>query len=94
MRSALVFVTALRLVNTLVVVTGFWCIWKNVLPALGILQHIVIWTTSDARGNPVVVDAACLAAAFLFIILTVITARNLPGLLQVVILQAGQNYPF
>ena len=77
----------IRLVNTLVVVIGFWCIWRNVMPALGILEHIEIWTTTDAKGNPLVIDASCLAMAFLFIVLTIITARNLPGLLQVVVLQ-------
>lgn len=77
----------IRLVNVLVILIGFWYIWKNVLPALAIFDDKELWTTTDAAGNPVVIDAGCLVKALLYLVFTIIMARNLPGILQVAILQ-------
>ncbi|HVP13014.1 MAG TPA: mechanosensitive ion channel domain-containing protein [Phycisphaerae bacterium] len=92
-----------------------WMVWANVLPALEPLRGIVLWTnhveTADtitlpdgsstvskvARALPVTLSDLCLAIAV--ISLTIIAARNLPGLLEVTLLDrlplaASSRYAF
>ncbi|MBN2376254.1 MAG: mechanosensitive ion channel [Sedimentisphaerales bacterium] len=67
-------------------IVGIWVIWKNVLPALGIFNQVKLWTTT-VGDITVPVTLASLLLALIIIVITVITARNIPGLLELVILQ-------
>jgi len=73
------------LVSSLIV--GFWLIWKDVLPALGIFNQVELWTTTAMDGKVVSVTLTSLFLALIIIVITTITARNIPGLLELVILQ-------
>ncbi|HPD47645.1 MAG TPA: mechanosensitive ion channel [Anaerohalosphaeraceae bacterium] len=81
---------AIRLVqaiNVLVLAAGMWWLWRDVLPALEGFRDVTVWTTSDAQGNQIVVSVTALVRAAVIGALTVIVARNVPGLLDMVILQ-------
>ena len=91
---------------------GLWLVWVDVLPALGILRSVELWETTveafEATGTDGAAEAgavsqlqtitlADLALAVLILVLTTLAARNLPGLLQITVLQrlpldAGARY--
>ncbi len=81
------------LLRTLVVVgvlALLWALWKNLLPALNILDRVELTRpTLDSTGNVIVaaVTLGSLLLASLVIALTIVAARNLPGLLELVVLQ-------
>ncbi|MEN6457374.1 MAG: mechanosensitive ion channel domain-containing protein [Thermoguttaceae bacterium] len=92
---------------------AFWCAWVDVLPALGVLNRIEIWQTtasvtenvSTADGKtqskvierPAPVTLANLVLAVIVLAMTIIAAKNIPGLLEMALLQnlpldAGARY--
>ncbi|HEY4759447.1 MAG TPA: mechanosensitive ion channel domain-containing protein [Thermoguttaceae bacterium] len=105
-----------RLVEYSLAVAGLlavWFIWIDVLPALGILNRVNIWTTtvnvtesvssaeSAATTRTVLktesVTLAHLSLAILALATTLIAAKNIPGLLEMAVLQhlpvdAGVRY--
>ena len=90
----------LRIVTLLALGLGVWWIWADLLPALGALREIVLWEYVSGSGESsatAAVTAAGLGLALLFVVLTFLAARNLPGLLEVAVLQrlevdAGARY--
>ena len=67
-------------------IMGLWLIWKDVLPALGIFNQVELWTTT-VGDKTVSVTLTSLFLALIIVLITIITARNIPGLLELVILQ-------
>jgi potassium efflux system protein len=81
-------------------ILGLWAIWADVLPAVGILREVGLWTTTeqvavevtDAAGtvqtrlepHVVPITLADLALAVLIAVMTLVVVRNLPGLLAIV----------
>ena len=65
---------------------GLVWVWAEVLPAITRLDEIVLWTFSDtgADGLPVAQPVSLMAALFGFVALalTVVSSRNLPGLIE------------
>ncbi len=99
----------LRTVLTLAMVLAAWFVWSESLPALGALDRVELWThtvTASAGGGNgaagaveeiVPVTLADLGIAVLMIVLTVVAARNVPGFLEIAVLQrihvdAGVRY--
>jgi len=75
-----------RLVRSVValgMLVGLWFIWADVLPALRVLQRVDLWSYGDGT----VVTLADLAAAVVVTVVTLLAAQNLPGLLEVAVLQ-------
>jgi len=75
-----------RLVRSLValaMLVGLWFIWVDVLPALRVLQRVDLWSYGDGT----IVTLADLAAAVLVAVVTTLAAQNLPGLMEVAVLQ-------
>jgi potassium-dependent mechanosensitive channel len=73
-------------------VVGTWMIWDDVLPALGILREVTLWSAGGAS-----VTLAHVIAAIVTIALTVAAARNVAGILEITVLQrfhaeAGLRY--
>ncbi len=105
-----------RLVEYSLVMAGalaLWCTWVNVLPALGILNRVVVWETTvtttesvtaadgqtqpQVTERPVAITLADLGLALVILATTVIAAKNIPGLLEMAVLQhlpmdAGVRY--
>jgi potassium efflux system protein len=72
-----------RLINAVVfvlIVIGLWYIWQDALPALSALGDITIWKKQD-------ITLGSFVTALIIIIMTFITARNVPGLLEIVVLR-------
>jgi potassium efflux system protein len=81
--------------------TSLWLIWGDVLPALGVLNRIELWqsglTSGDPDAGPVYVLLTDVIQAVVLFAFTWIAGRNLPGLLEIAVLQklpldAGARY--
>ncbi|RMD61158.1 MAG: hypothetical protein D6824_08385, partial [Planctomycetota bacterium] len=100
-------------VAVLVLILGLWYTWNETLPGLAFLKHVTLWTTTQqvtetvvgADGTPATrtvqrltsITLANLTLALVVVLLTVILARNLPGLLEITVLRnlplgAGERY--
>ncbi len=73
---------------------GLWLVWGDVLPALGALRHVELWmvesTTTSGSTTTTVMQPITLAnvlLAAMIALLTFAAGRNLPGLLEITILQ-------
>ena len=87
---------------SILLIVGLWLIWVDVLPALGILDRVEIWSHT-VKQNSVVTDngidkvittqritpvtLADLFMAIGVIIITAIAAKNIPGLLEITVLR-------
>ena len=70
---------------------GLWVIWADMLPVFGVLDTVTLpFTTTemiDGIEKNVPVTLTDLILALLFIAITVIAAKNLPGLMEIIFLQ-------
>jgi potassium efflux system protein len=82
--------TLLKLVVFIFALLGIWAIWESVFPAFGILQDIQFWSYStvvDGVAKMVPVTLADISLAVIVAVTTIIAGRNLPGLLEVILLK-------
>ncbi|MBK1717741.1 mechanosensitive ion channel protein MscS [Thiocystis violacea] len=92
-----------RLINTSVFIggaIGLWATWSEVLPAFSFLEHFALWHSTRMvdgveQAIPVTVSDIGLVLAVVFV--ATIAARNLPALLEILLLQspsvsAGARY--
>ena len=71
-------------------VMGLWLIWAESLPALGVLDTIPLWqhsTLVDGVETNVPVTLGNLLLVVTIAIVTLVAARNLPSLLEIILLQ-------
>ncbi len=84
---------ARRLLNAVIVVcivVGVSLIWSGVIPALGILDDVVLWqhaTVIEGQEALAPITLVDMGLAVLVGILVLIVARNFPGLLEIALLQ-------
>jgi len=83
-----------RLVQTgflFAVVIGIWGIWSDLLPALSFLNNTELPLNSsiivDGITKEVPVTLGDLIVGFMIILVTVLAAKNIPGVLEIVLLQ-------
>ena len=81
----------LRVMVFLAIAGGLWLVWRDLVPALGVLDQISLWTYS-AKGEGgvetvVPITLGRLGLALGVAGLTVVAARNLPGVLEIAVLQ-------
>lgn len=82
--------TLLRMMTLLALGLGLWVVWRELLPALGLLDHVALWTqtiTTEAGTKVVPVTLFNLLVALAVGTMTIIAASNLPGLLEFTLLQ-------
>ncbi len=92
----------LRTVMFVLVAFGLWAIWEPVFPAFGILNNMQLWSYSgvvDGVTTSVPISLANLIMAVVVVVITIIASRNLPGLLEITILNRlpmdpGARYAF
>jgi potassium efflux system protein len=80
-------------------IVSLYLIWADVLPALRILDEVKLWSHSLVDGKPQYITLANVLAALLIAVFTVVAARNVPGLLEITILErtpldSGGRYAF
>jgi potassium efflux system protein len=69
-------------------IVGLAIIWKGVLPALTLLEGVPLWTVEGATSNDrVAITLANVVISIPVIVLTIIASRNLPGLMEIALLQ-------
>jgi potassium efflux system protein len=81
---------------------GLWVIWENVLPALNFLENVQLWSySSEVEGvtKTFPITLANLMISIMVVIITVVAAKNLPGVLEVILLNRlsmnpGSRYAF
>ena len=69
---------------------GLWMIWSDVLPALSFLDAVHLWGHEVKVGNETLVKPITLAdllLALVFAIGALVLGRNLPALLEIILLQ-------
>jgi potassium efflux system protein len=79
---------------------GVWVTWSDVLPALSVLNQVPLWHNSgvvDGVAESVPVTAADLGLVLVIVFVATIAAKNLPALLEILLLQtesvsAGGRY--
>jgi potassium efflux system protein len=92
-----------RLVNALIGFAGvvaLWLLWADMIPAFTLLDRFALWHYQgvvDGVEQRVPVTVADMALVVLIVIAAVIAARNLPGLIEILLLQmssvsAGSRY--
>ncbi len=72
------------------VVIGIWWIWSSVLPALGVLDKLTLWqsvTMVDGKSVSTSITLTTLVWALAIGLIVAAAARNLPGVLEIVVLQ-------
>jgi len=77
-----------------------WLIWSPVLPALGIFDDIALWhyvSAVDGNEQLVPVSLADIGLVFLIALVATVAVKNLPGLLEILLLarmrvSAGSRY--
>jgi len=82
--------TLLKLVVFIFALVGIWAIWEPVFPAFGILQDVQFWSYStmvDGVAKMVPITLADISLAVIVAVTTIIAGRNLPGLLEVILLK-------
>jgi potassium efflux system protein len=73
----------------LVLLLGIWWIFQSVLPAMHYIQDKGLWPTGklDANQQIIYITIGNLMGAFLVAVMTVIVTRNVPGFLEITLLQ-------
>jgi len=70
--------------------TGLWLIWADILPALAMLDRIQLWTITDPTGGAdgqIAVTLGGFVVALVLVLVSIFAARNVPGLLEIAVLQ-------
>jgi potassium-dependent mechanosensitive channel len=82
--------TLLRMLAFVGLAVALWLVWRPLLPALGVLDDVALWTqtiTTDAGTRIVPVTLSNLVLALAIAAITFIASHNLPGLLEIMLLQ-------
>jgi len=77
----------LRGALTIAVVVAAYQIWVDLLPALGILRRIALWGDDSDPAHPVAITLADVLLSLSVLFLAIVAARNLPALLELLVLQ-------
>ncbi len=81
----------MRLVSSLMVVSGLvavFMIWSDVLPAIALLENFKLWSVQgDKPDETIVITLANLLLIVPILALMIIAGRNVPGLLEIALLQ-------
>jgi len=81
---------SLRLIQAvmwIVALVGIGVIWAHVFPAIGILDAVPLWDTTASDGSPGKVTLKNLVIFIPIVILSYVAVRNLPGLLEGLLLE-------
>ncbi len=70
---------------------GFWFIWEDVLPALRVFDSFTLWTSQVALADGTLanedITLANLLLALVVVVISLLAARDVPGLFEIAILQ-------
>lgn len=81
---------SLRLIQALMWLAGLVgmvLIWAPVFPAVRLLDHYELWHTQDAQGELAAITLTNLVIAIPIVLLSLVAVRNVPGLLETILLE-------
>ncbi|MEO6075490.1 MAG: mechanosensitive ion channel domain-containing protein [Dokdonella sp.] len=92
--------TLLRAASALLLALLLWGVWKSMFAALNVFDQVVLWShvvTTPTGDSVSAVTLFDVLRSLLAVVLTFVAARNLPGFLEIVVLQrlhidAGTRY--
>ena len=95
--------TSLKLLHTAILFYGFfglWLLWSDLFPALRILDQVTLWhhkAMVDGVEQVLPVTLASVGLALFYAVITVILAKQLPAVLEIILLHyskmsAGSRY--
>ena len=82
-----------KLLNALLFIggaVGVWLIWSPLIPALGVLDEIALWqqsVTVEGHQERVAVTVGDVLSVLSIVVITVLAAKNLPSLIEILLLQ-------
>jgi potassium-dependent mechanosensitive channel len=82
--------TLLRMLALVGLAVALWIVWRPLVPALGVLDDVALWTQTvptDAGTRIVPVSLSNLLLALAIAAITFVASHNLPGLLEILLLQ-------
>ncbi len=74
-------------------VLGLWLIWSAMLPALAVFEQMALWNYSsvvDGAARLIPVTAADLGLVVVILFVALVAAKNLPALIEILLLQNSQ----
>ena len=84
----------IKLLNNLTgfaIITGLYLLWADILPALNMLENITLWESNNKLSDgQIITSTITLAnglAALAILLITTLIGTNIPGLLEIAILQ-------
>ncbi|NMT64593.1 mechanosensitive ion channel domain-containing protein [Marinobacter orientalis] len=85
----------LRILVSVLVITGLWLLWASLIPALQLFDNITLWTISTdlESGDPLPITLGDLLLALFVGVGTVLAVKNLPGTLEVMVLSRMKLEP-
>ena len=78
-----------RLLLLIIFLPAFYWVWADLVPAFAYMENIVLWQQVVGDGEQATVISTTLASVLtglLLLVITLILARNLPGLLEMLVL--------
>ena len=85
-----------KLLNTMIIfigAIGLWLIWSEVLPAFRILDDVALWNSTvkvDGVEHALPVTLTDIVLTLLYLIATIILAKQLPAVLEIILLQYSE----
>ncbi len=84
---------SLKLINAAILffgLFGLWIIWSDMFPALRILDEVTLWHHTvmiDGQDQVLPVTLASLGLALIYAVITIVLAKQLPAVLEIILLQ-------
>jgi potassium efflux system protein len=82
--------TLLRTIMLFAALIGLWAIWAQILPALNFMQKVQLWTYQvdvDGITKTLPITLGHLITGIVVAALTFVSARNIPGVLEITVLK-------
>jgi potassium efflux system protein len=86
--------TSLKLLNTSIIIIGFiglWTIWSDMLPALRVFENITLWHHTaivDDAEKLLPITLIDLGLALIYGVATIVLAKQLPAILEIILLES------
>ena len=83
-------VELLRMSMALLLILGLWFTWSGVMPAFRVLDRVQLWDhviIVDGQETTSAITLSNLALSVVIVVVTVLAARNMPGFLEIALLQ-------
>ncbi|MCY4635118.1 MAG: mechanosensitive ion channel, partial [Acidobacteria bacterium] len=77
----------IRTLSTAAALGGVWLVWSDMVPALSVLDRVVLWPLDAEPGTEGAFTLEHLGLTLLLAVLTAALARNVPALLEMLLLQ-------